>query len=40
MCYKIGLEFFNGSITTLAADRFHEKETFTKRAFLSPFFSF
>ncbi|KIY66864.1 hypothetical protein CYLTODRAFT_398145 [Cylindrobasidium torrendii FP15055 ss-10] len=30
MLYKVGLEFFNGSITTLAADRFSEQNTFTK----------
>ncbi|KAF8651045.1 hypothetical protein AX16_004908 [Volvariella volvacea WC 439] len=30
MCYKVGLEFFNGSITTLAADRFTAAHTFTK----------
>lgn len=30
MCYKLGLEFFNGSITTLATDRFRAADTFTK----------
>ncbi|KAF8154282.1 major facilitator superfamily domain-containing protein [Crassisporium funariophilum] len=30
MMYKLGLEFFNGSITTLATDRFASKLTFTK----------
>ncbi|KAH8929947.1 MFS general substrate transporter [Atractiella rhizophila] len=30
MFYKVGLEFFNGSITTLATDRFNAAETFTK----------
>ncbi|KAM0790850.1 hypothetical protein ACM66B_004693 [Microbotryomycetes sp. NB124-2] len=30
MCYKLGLEFFNGSITTLATDRFTAADTFTK----------
>ncbi|KAF5355563.1 hypothetical protein D9758_006322 [Tetrapyrgos nigripes] len=30
MCYKMGLEFFNGSITALATDRFNEENTFTK----------
>jgi len=30
MFYKIGLEFFNGSITTLATDRFSTAHTFTK----------
>ncbi|KAJ3548438.1 hypothetical protein NMY22_g1271 [Coprinellus aureogranulatus] len=30
MCYKLGLEFFNGSITTLATDRFKVANTFTK----------
>ncbi|TEB33902.1 hypothetical protein FA13DRAFT_1730187 [Coprinellus micaceus] len=30
MCYKLGLEFFNGSITTLATDRFNAARTFTK----------
>ncbi|BGP40563.1 hypothetical protein JCM10449v2_004525 [Rhodotorula kratochvilovae] len=30
MMYKLGLEFFNGSITTLASDRFKAAETFTK----------
>ncbi|KAH6912104.1 hypothetical protein BKA70DRAFT_1422830 [Coprinopsis sp. MPI-PUGE-AT-0042] len=30
MCYKVGLEFFNGSITTLATDRFNAAEAFTK----------
>jgi hypothetical protein len=34
MFYKVGLEVFNGSMETLAADRFEEAETFTKRAFL------
>ena len=29
MFYKLGLEFFNGSITTLAADRFASANTFT-----------
>ena len=28
--YKLGLEFFNGSITTLATDRFNAANTFTK----------
>ncbi|TNY23531.1 hypothetical protein DMC30DRAFT_410634 [Rhodotorula diobovata] len=28
--YELGLEFFNGSITTLASDRFKAAETFTK----------
>ncbi|PPQ75553.1 hypothetical protein CVT24_013245 [Panaeolus cyanescens] len=32
MMYKFGLEFFNGSITTLATDRFNEAKTFTKLA--------
>ena len=31
MFYKFGLEFFNGSITTLATDRFNSVNTFTKR---------
>lgn len=31
MMYKFGLEFFNGSITTLATDRFKAVNTFTKR---------
>jgi uncharacterized membrane protein len=31
MCYKLGLEFFNGSITTLATDRFKATNAFTKR---------
>ena len=30
MFYKLGLEFFNGSITTLATDRFQAAHTFTK----------
>ncbi|KAF9445895.1 MFS general substrate transporter [Macrolepiota fuliginosa MF-IS2] len=30
MCYKLGLEFFNGSITTLATDRFKASNTFSK----------
>ncbi|KAJ3514270.1 hypothetical protein NLJ89_g2469 [Agrocybe chaxingu] len=30
MMYKLGLEFFNGSITTLATDRFNAANTFTK----------
>jgi len=30
MFYKLGLEFFNGSITTLATDRFKTANTFTK----------
>ncbi|SGY60636.1 BQ5605_C007g04460 [Microbotryum silenes-dioicae] len=30
MMYKLGLEFFNGSITTLATDRFRAANTFTK----------
>jgi len=30
MFYKLGLEFFNGSITTLATDRFNAATTFTK----------
>lgn len=30
MFYKFGLEFFNGSITTLATDRFKAANTFTK----------
>ncbi|KAK0434497.1 hypothetical protein EV421DRAFT_1339633 [Armillaria borealis] len=30
MFYKLGLEFFNGSITTLATDRFAQADTFTK----------
>lgn len=30
MFYKTGLEFFNGSITTLATDRFKAAQTFTK----------
>jgi MFS family permease len=30
MFYKLGLEFFNGSITTLATDRFKAASTFTK----------
>lgn len=32
MFYKLGLEFFNGSITTLATDRFKSANTFTKCA--------
>lgn len=28
--YKLGLEFFNGTITTLATDRFRSAQTFTK----------
>ena len=36
MFYKLGLEFFNGSITTLATDRFNEAKTFTKRRPSSP----
>lgn len=32
MMYKLGLEFFNGSITTLATDRFKAAQTFTKLA--------
>lgn len=32
MFYKLGLEFFNGSITTLATDRFKAAHTFTKCA--------
>ena len=35
MMYKLGLEFFNGSITTLATDRFNAANTFTKRKLLS-----
>ena len=31
MMYKIGLEFFNGSITTLATDRFKATNAFAKR---------
>ena len=31
MMYKFGLEFFNGSITTLATDRFKASNAFTKR---------
>lgn len=31
MMYKLGLEFFNGSIATLATDRFKAAATFTKR---------
>ena len=31
MMYKFGLEFFNGSITTLATDRFNATRTFEKR---------
>ncbi|KAJ2921517.1 hypothetical protein H1R20_g15573, partial [Candolleomyces eurysporus] len=30
MFYKLGLEFFNGSITTLATDRFNAASAFTK----------
>ncbi|KAF9474513.1 MFS general substrate transporter [Pholiota conissans] len=30
MLYKLGLEFFNGSITTLATDRFKAAHTFSK----------
>jgi hypothetical protein len=30
MFYKLGLEFFNGSITTLATDRFKSENAFTK----------
>lgn len=30
MFYKLGIEFFNGSITTLATDRFQTAHTFTK----------
>lgn len=33
MFYKLGLEFFNGSITTLATDRFKSANTFTKCAY-------
>lgn len=33
MFYKLGLEFFNGSITTLATDRFQAAHTFTKRGY-------
>jgi hypothetical protein len=36
MMYKLGLEFFNGSITTLATDRFNSANTFTKRKFIDP----
>lgn len=32
MFYKLGLEFFNGSITTLATDRFEAVHTFEKCA--------
>jgi len=32
MFYKLGLEFFNGSITTLATDRFKSANAFTKCA--------
>lgn len=32
MFYKLGLELFNGSITTLATDRFQDTNTFTKCA--------
>ena len=32
MFYKLGLEFFNGSITTLATDRFQSTNAFTKCA--------
>ena len=32
MFYKLGLEFFNGSITSLATDRFTSARTFTKCA--------
>lgn len=35
MFYKLGLEFFNGSITTLATDRFTAATTFTKRVLQS-----
>ena len=36
MFYKLGLEFFNGSITTLATDRFRAASAFTKSmAFMS-----
>lgn len=35
MMYKFGLEFFNGSITTLATDRFNSTNTFTKRKFIT-----
>lgn len=34
MCYKFGLEAFNGSITTLAADRFKEVSAFKKLGML------
>ncbi len=33
MAYKLGLEFFNGSITTLATDRFKASNAFSKRMF-------
>jgi hypothetical protein len=36
MFYKFGLEFFNGSITTLATDRFNAASTFTKRTSYLP----
>jgi hypothetical protein len=36
MFYKFGLEFFNGSITTLASDRFKAASTFTKRVSYQP----
>lgn len=31
MCYKFGIEFFNGSIIALAADRFNAAHAYTKR---------
>jgi hypothetical protein len=33
MFYKLGLEIFNGSITTLSTDRFSTAHTFTKRTY-------
>jgi hypothetical protein len=35
MSYKFGLEAFNGSIVTLATDRFNAANTFTKLAALT-----
>lgn len=33
MAYKLGLEFFNGSIITLATDRFSTAHTYSKRTY-------
>lgn len=35
MLYKVGLEAFNGSITTLASDRFKATNTFAKLGLLT-----